>query len=166
MNLRKAISAAIDRNALVDKILGDGSVVATGLIPEGMSYSPTDDTDFADENKKLLNIARKAKEYWAKAKKELGITTLKMDIVADDVDSTKKLAEYIQGTLKDTLEGIDVTVSPVPFSVRIDRGSRGDFETILGGWAADYADPSSFLDLLLLVITIIAGVFQVKPTMS
>lgn len=31
----------------------------------------------------------KAKEYWAKAKKELGITTLKMDIVADDVDSTK-----------------------------------------------------------------------------
>jgi len=70
-----------------------------------------------------------------------------MDIVADDVDSTKKLAEYIQGTLKDTLEGIDVTVSPVPFSVRIDRGSRGDFETILGGWAADYADPSSFLDL-------------------
>ena len=85
-----------------------------------------------------------------------------MDIVADDVDSTKKLAEYIQGTLKDTLEGIDVTVSPVPFSVRIDRGSRGDFETILGGWAADYADPSSFLDLLLLVITIIAGVFQVK----
>ena len=59
MNLRKAISAAIDRNALVDKILGDGSVVATGLIPEGMSYSPTDDTDFADENKKLLNIAQK-----------------------------------------------------------------------------------------------------------
>src|SRR5699024_11721634 len=34
VNLRKAISAAIDRNALVDKILGDGSVVATGLIPE------------------------------------------------------------------------------------------------------------------------------------
>ena len=150
VNLRKAISAAIDRNALVDKILGDGSVVATGLIPEGMSYSPTDDTDFADENKKIVEYSpEKAKEYWAKAKKELGITTLKMDIVADDVDSTKKLAEYIQGTLKDTLEGIDVTVSPVPFSVRIDRGSRGDFETILGGWAADYADPSSFLDLFV-----------------
>ena len=69
MNLRKAISAAIDRNALVDKILGDGSVVATGLIPEGMSYSPTDDTDFADENKKIVEYSpEKAKEYWAKAK--------------------------------------------------------------------------------------------------
>ncbi len=76
----------------------------------------------------MLNIAqKKQKNIGQKAKKELGITTLKMDIVADDVDSTKKLAEYIQGTLKDTLEGIDVTVSPVPFSVRIDRGSRGDF---------------------------------------
>ncbi|MGH2311355.1 ABC transporter substrate-binding protein, partial [Enterococcus faecalis] len=51
VNLRKAFSAAIDRTALVDKILGDGSVVATGLIPVGMSYSPTDDTDFAEENK-------------------------------------------------------------------------------------------------------------------
>ena len=71
-------------------------------------------------------------------------------------------SRYVKGYFR----GIDVTVSPVPFSVRIDRGSRGDFETILGGWAADYADPSSFLDLLLLVITIIAGVFQVKPTMS
>ena len=35
VNLRKAISATIDRNALVDKILGDGSVVATGLIQKG-----------------------------------------------------------------------------------------------------------------------------------
>lgn len=73
MNLRKAISAAIDRNALVDKILGDGSVVATGLIPEGMSYSPTDDKDFADENKKIVeyspekqkNIGQKRRKNWA-----------------------------------------------------------------------------------------------------
>ncbi|MGC3657842.1 hypothetical protein ACPTG7_14235 [Enterococcus faecalis] len=40
-------------------------------------------------------------------------------------------------------------MSPLPFSVRIDRGSRGDFERILGGWAADYADPSSFLHLFV-----------------
>ena len=49
----------------------------------------------------------------------MGITTLKMDIVADDVDSTKKLAEYIQGTLKDTLEGIDVTVSQCRFQFEL-----------------------------------------------
>ena len=72
MNLRKAISAAIDRNALVDKILGDGSVVATGLIPEGMSYSPTDDKDFADENKKLLNIAQKSKRILGKSEERIG----------------------------------------------------------------------------------------------
>ena len=72
VNLRKAISAAIDRNALVDKILGDGSVVATGLIPEGMSYSPTDDTDFADENKKLLNIAQKKQRILGKSEERIG----------------------------------------------------------------------------------------------
>ena len=36
MNLRKAISYSIDREALVKQVLGDGSVVSTGLIPSDM----------------------------------------------------------------------------------------------------------------------------------
>ena len=72
MNLRKAISATIDRNALVDKILGDGSVVATGLIQKGcrirrqmtqillmkikiVEYSP----------EKQKNIGQKRRKNWA-----------------------------------------------------------------------------------------------------
>lgn len=36
-NLRKAISYAINRKSLVNQVLGDGSVVSTGLVPSGMS---------------------------------------------------------------------------------------------------------------------------------
>ncbi|MCB5951407.1 peptide ABC transporter substrate-binding protein [Enterococcus sp. BWT-B8] len=149
-NLRKAISYAIDRDALVNKILGDGSVISKGLVPAELSFSPSDNKDFAEENENVLtHDADKAKEYWEKAKKELGIETLDMDIVHDDTDSTKKLTEYIQGALNDTLDGLNVTVTPVPFSVRLDRGNNGEFEAIMGGWGADYADPSSFLDLFV-----------------
>ncbi|MBO0440344.1 peptide ABC transporter substrate-binding protein [Candidatus Enterococcus ikei] len=149
-NLRKAISYSIDRDALVDRILGDGSVASTGLVPAGMSFSPEGNKDFADENKNVLtHDTKKAKEYWEKAKKELGIDSFKLDIVGDDTDSTKKVLEYIQGAVKETLDGVDVTVTNVPFTVRLDRGKNGDFEVIMGGWGADYADPSSFTDLFL-----------------
>ena len=40
-----------------------------------------------------------------------------------------------------------VTLSPVPFSVRLDRSNAGDFDMLMGGWGADYADASSFTDL-------------------
>jgi len=45
------------------------------------------------------------------------------------------------------LDGVTVTLSPVPFSVRLDRSTSGDFDMALSGWGADYSDPSSFLDL-------------------
>ncbi|WP_207695271.1 oligopeptide transport system substrate-binding protein [Enterococcus sp. DIV0212c] len=149
-NLRKAISYSIDRDALVDRILGDGSVASTGLVPAGMSFSLEGNKDFADENKNVLtHDTKKAKEYWKKAKQELGVDSFKLDIVGDDTDSTKKVLEYIQGAVKETLDGVNVTVTNVPFTVRLDRGKNGDFEVIMGGWGADYADPSSFTDLFL-----------------
>ena len=149
-NLRKAISYAIDREAVVNQILGDGSIVSKGLVPQGLASSPEGNKDFTEESKvKLSYNVEKAKEYWDKAKKELGITTFKADIIAADTDSNKKILEYLQGALKENLAGFEMTVSPVPFSVRLDRESRGDFEITLSGWGADYADPSSFLDLFI-----------------
>lgn len=47
------------------------------------------------------------------------------------------------------MDGVTVKPTPVPFSVRLDRSTSGDFDAVLGGWAADYADPSSFTDLFV-----------------
>lgn len=147
-NLRKAISYAIDRESVVDSILGDGCVAATGLIPAEMSYSPSDSSDFVKANFGLLTYDKgQAQKYWETAQKELGKTSLKIDILSDDTDSNKKVAEYIQGSLKETLTGIDVNVTSVPFSVRLDREKAGNFEVVLRGWGADYADPSTFMNL-------------------
>ncbi|HCE11952.1 MULTISPECIES: peptide ABC transporter substrate-binding protein [unclassified Enterococcus] len=147
-NLRKAISYAIDRDALVTSILGDGSIASSGLVPEGMTFSPTDNTDFTEAAGSVLEYNEdKAKEYWEKAKEELGIDSLEFDILASDTDSTKKIIEYLQDTIQNTLDGVTVTLSPVPFSVRLDRSNAGDFDAVMGGWGADYADASSFTDL-------------------
>ncbi len=57
------------------------------------------------------------------------------------------MAEYIQGTLQQTLDGLTVEVTNVPFSVRLDRSNSGDFEMVMNNWIGDYADPINFLEL-------------------
>jgi len=149
-DLRKAISYAIDRDALVTSILGDGSLASTGLIPKGMTFNPTDNTDFVDEAESVIEYDQeKAKEHWEKAKEALEIDSLSFEILASDTDSTKKAIEYIQSAIQDTLDGVKVSLSPVPFSVRLDRSNSGDFDVVMGGWGADYADASSFTDLFV-----------------
>lgn len=147
-DFRKAISYAIDRDALVNNILADGSMEAHGLVPAGISKNPKTEKDFLDDaGSKLKYDNKKAKEHWKKAQKDLGKDKFEIEILASDTDSTKKIIEYLQGSLEEELPGLKVKLAPVPFSVRLDRSNKGDFSMVFGGWIADYADPSSFIDL-------------------
>lgn len=147
-NLRKALSYSLDRETLVEKVLGDGSIASTGLVPKNMSFNPETNADFVkDSGNQLKYDPEKAKEYWASAKKELGIDSIKINLLSSDADSAKKVVEYMQGAIQDTLDGVTVEVSSVPLSVRLDRGNNGDFDLILVGWGAEYNDPSVFLEL-------------------
>ncbi|MGY3749675.1 peptide ABC transporter substrate-binding protein [Vagococcus acidifermentans] len=148
-NLRKAISYSIDRDRLAAQILGDGSVAAKGLVPADMSKNPETGKDFTeDAGSSLAYDAGQAKEYWEKAKQELGGKVPEtLDILSSDTDSSKKVVEYLQGTLEENLSGIKVTVTPVPFAVRLERSNQGEFDMVLGGWSADYTDPVTFSEL-------------------
>lgn len=148
-NFRKAISHSIDREALVEQILADGSVVPTGLVPAGMKLNiDGKELEFAkDSGNHLAYDQEKAKEYWVKAQKELGKKTIEFDLLTADPDSAKKVSEYLQGAIQETLDGVKISVTPVTFAIRIERGMKTDFEMLNSGWNADYADPSSFIDL-------------------
>lgn len=147
-NFRKAVSCALDRDAIVNNILGDGSIAATSIVPRNMSFNPDTDADFIEDAGNLLVFdTEKAKEHWELAKNELGIETASIDVLASDSDAAKKVAEYIQGALNETLEGVEVTISAVPFSVRLERSNAGDFDLVFGGWGAEYNDPCVFLEL-------------------
>ncbi len=146
-DLRLALSYAIDRESLVDQVLGDGSVASTNLLPEETGKDPDTDEDFTEVSDSTLEYdPEKAQEHWEKAKEELDIDSLEFDLLAEDTDSTKRVGEYIQGAWEE-LDGMKVNSTTVPFTVRIDRSTEGDFDAVVGGWGADYADPSSFTDL-------------------
>lgn len=149
LNLRKALSYAVDGEAIVNNVLGDGSESVSGIVPKGLSSNPETGKDFVEDSGKYKEFdEKKAKEYFEKAKKELNVDTISFEILTDDNDSTKKIAEYIQGAYKDVL-GIETDVAVVTKPIRLDRTTAGDFDMVVTGWGADYNDVSSFLDLFV-----------------
>lgn len=148
-NLREAISLLVDRQHIADSILGNGSLPAKGFVPSNLSSSPETDTDFVEEaDTSLEHNVDQAQESWELAKSELGIDELSIELLTSDTDESKQLAEYIQGSLEKSLEGLSIEITNVPLSVRLDRSDSGDFEMVMNNWIGDYADPMNFLELL------------------
>ncbi|HGW4998445.1 TPA: peptide pheromone-binding protein TraC [Enterococcus faecalis] len=144
-NVRKAISYAIDRESLVEKLLDNGSIPSVGVVPEKMAYNPKTKKDFANE--KLVEYNKKqARTYWETAKSKDKVSEkLELDILVGDGEFEKKAGEFLQGQLEENLEGLKVNITPVPANVFMERLTKKDFNLSLSGWQADYADPISFL---------------------
>lgn len=146
---RKAISLVLNREEIIENILADGSIVPKGLVPSGMSFAPETNKDFADVTTNYVKTdVEEAKKLWKEAKEETKTGDVTLELLSYDVDSIRKLAEAIQFAIEDNLEGAKVSVSIVPVSVAVEKGRNTEFDLFLFGWGADYADPSSFLDLM------------------
>lgn len=151
-NLRLALSQAINKKQLA-KTVGVANEPATSFTAgntvkvNGESFGQAVAKDAAASEAQSYNPA-KAKANFKKAQQELGTKTVELDLLADDTDIAKKASEYIQSQLETNLDGVKVNVQNVPFKTRLGRVSAGNFDMVLTGWTADFADPISFLDLL------------------
>lgn len=149
-DIRKALSLAIDRDALVNNITKGGEIAATGMVPGGLKDDQ--DKDFRDANGKLLEYnPEKAKELLAKGLQEEGLTKADLNgkvILYNTDQNHKKIAQAIQEMWKNTL-GIDLQLENVDFNVKMAREHAHDFDISRGGWVGDYSDPMTILDLFV-----------------
>ena len=147
-NIRQAISMAIDRKEFVNKVLGNGSIPAKGLVSTGLATR--NGKDFADasyvKDGVTVNLA-KAKKLWAEGLKEIGKDSLTFGILSDDTDAAKKTTEFIQSAIESNLKGAKVECANVPFKTRLNRTNEGQFDIVISAWGADFSDPISFLDM-------------------
>ncbi|EGO5800223.1 peptide ABC transporter substrate-binding protein [Enterococcus faecalis] len=145
-NVRKALAYALDKKSLVDNILADGSKEIYGYIPEKFVYNPETNEDFRQEAGVLVKTdAKKAKEYLDKAKAELN-GDVAIELLSRDGDSDRKVAEFIQGQLQETLPGLTINVKTVPLNNAIELMRKRDYELSVGMWGPDYQDPMTFLE--------------------
>ena len=148
-NLRHALSYAINRKDLCDNILKDGSQPATGFVPAQLCKSPSG-KDFREESGKYVDYdVKKAQEYLDADKKELGTDTITVDLLyGTDESPMDTFAEYLQGSFT-KLKGLKVNMVATVKKDRIyNREASGNFQIACTRWAPDYADPTTFLNVL------------------
>ena len=148
-NVREALSYAINRKDLCENVLKDGSKAATGFVPSQLSKSPAG-KDFRDTAGDIVGYdVKKAQEYLDAAKKELGTDTITVDLLyGTDESPMDTFAEYLQGSFT-KLKGLKVNMVATVKKDRIyNREASGNFQIACTRWAPDYADPTTFLNVL------------------
>lgn len=151
-NLRKALSLAFDKQALCDATLGNGSVPLTNFAPGVMCGDIDYQAASLEANGGVYSPEKgdleKAKEYFATALEELGVTADQISISIDCGDSSTNIqqASFFQEAWQSAF-GIKVEVkSMITKQVASNRQERA-YDLSLGGWGPDYNDPISDLDL-------------------
>ena len=146
-NLRRAISLAINRKALTSA-LGGANKPASSLTAAGLTK--VEGQDFATKAKDTQYSKydpAEAKKLYKKALKELGVKSVSLTILSDDTDAGEKTTETLQSEIEENLKGIKISVQNLPFKTRLSRSTSGNFDIVVSGWGADFADPISFDDL-------------------
>lgn len=134
VRVRRALSLAIDRAALVREVL-HGNAIPTGtLVPAdigGAAAAPL--VDVAQAQRLLAQAGFPGGH---------GLRPLRLSFNADE--SHRHVAQAIQAMWQANL-GISCTLSQQEWRVYLADLDRNDFDVARLGWIADYADPRSFL---------------------
>jgi len=139
VRVRRALSKAINRQALVDRVMEGAARVTGQLMPEGtFGYNPALKPDEFDPAgaRKLLAEAGYPDGF--------GLTIHgPNNRYVNDEQVTQAIAQML------TRVGIATKVDTMPSSVFFSRGSKLEFSMMLVGWGTDTAEASSPLKALL-----------------
>ncbi|MEP9385665.1 peptide ABC transporter substrate-binding protein [Mesorhizobium sp. KR9-304] len=143
VKLRHAVSEAIDRDFLAEKVWSNSMLPGYSMVPPGIEGYTSAMADFAEKSQ--IDREDDAK----KVLEELGYgpdKPLKMEIRYNTSENHKNTAVAIQEQLKPL--GIEVTLLNTDTKTHYAHlESKGDFDVARAGWIADYSDPESFLGI-------------------
>jgi oligopeptide transport system substrate-binding protein len=143
VELRNAISMAIDRDFLAEKVWQNSMLPGYSMVPPGIEgytpamakYADMPQIDREDEAKKILE--------------KLGYTPehpLKMEIRYNTSENHKNTAVAIQEQLKPL--GVEVTLLNTDTKTHYGfLEQKGNYDVARAAWIADYKDPETFLGI-------------------
>ncbi len=148
-NLLKAISLAFSRDQIANNVLKDGAIPAYFFVPKKLA-GDANGQDFRDFSGDYFTGSKEdAKAFWEKAKAEMGVDSFEWELLFEDSEQSKKVAEFIKSEVESTLEGMTVVLKSQPKKTRLQimRGTEDDYDLGLTRWGPDYADPMTYLEL-------------------
>ena len=152
VNVRKALSLAIDRDYIANtlmqgtyspayKLTGPGITDA-----DGSAYMDKSSSEWIPEDYETAKTM--AQEALAEAGYPNGEGFPTITYSTNDAGYHKALAEYLQQCYKEVL-GINLEIEIVEWSSFTPMRRAGDYEMARNGWSFDYNDPSSMLELFM-----------------
>ncbi len=145
-DVRKALSMAIDRDFLSEKIYGNTQLPLYSFVPPGMEGYTAPTPDFAKMSQ--LDREDKAKALLKAAGYGPGGKPIKIEIRYNTNTNHQKVATAIADMWKGL--GATVTILNNDTAAHYDFIRQGNtFDVARAGWGADYADPENFLTLAL-----------------
>lgn len=143
VELRNAISMAIDRDFLAEKVWSNSMIPGYSMVPPGIKgYTPAL-AKYADQSQIDREDAAK------KILEQLGYTPahpLKLEIRYNTSENHKNTAVAIQEQLKPL--GVDVSLLNTDTKTHYSfLEQKGNYDLARAGWIADYKDPETFLGI-------------------
>ncbi|TNC52421.1 peptide ABC transporter substrate-binding protein [Rubellimicrobium rubrum] len=145
VRVREALNLAIDRDVIVNSILGAGQRPAYTLTHWATAGFEVPELPIATMTQEERNT--RAQELLAEAGYGEGGEPLTFEIIFNTDQAHQQLAVAIGQMWKQTL-GIETTLANQEWQTFLDTRRDGNFEIARAAWCADYNEASSFLDLL------------------
>ena len=140
--LRQALSLAINREILTDKVLKTGQEPAYHIVPRSLRNNKAVDS--------IFNSTTQNKERALKLLKESNIKAddLTIEILYNNSENQRKVAIAIAAMWRQTL-GIKAKLLNQEWKVFVHSRKSKQRQAFRSGWIADYADALSFLELFM-----------------
>ena len=143
VELRNAVSMAIDRDFLAEKVWNNSMFPGYSMVPPGIQGYTSAAATFADKSQ--IDREDEAKKILEK----LGYgpdKPLKMEIRYNTSENHKNTAVAIQEQLKPL--GIEISLLNTDTKTHYAHlEQKGDYDVARAGWIADYQDPETFLGI-------------------
>ncbi len=143
--LRQALSMAIDREVLVEKIIGRGEAPAYSWVPIGVNNYEPIRFSYADMSQKERNATARRLYREAGYSKD---KPAQFEVRYNTSDTEERIASAIQSMWAETL-GVEAKLINEEFQVLLANTRAAKITQIFrGSWIGDYNDAHTFLNIL------------------
>ena len=144
VRVRQALSYALDRSVVTDKILQGGQIQAFTFTPGATAGFEVPEVAFGKMSQEQRNVNAKLLMNAAGYGPD---NPLKFEYMYNTSEGHKKIAIAAQQMWKETL-GAEVTLANQEWKTFLKTRGGQNFDVARGGWCGDYNEASTFLDLM------------------
>ncbi len=142
LKVRKALSYAVNKDAIIESVYQGAGQVAKNAIPPTMWSYNDDVKDYEYDPKKAKALLKEAG-----FEKGFDVELWAMPVSRPYNPNARRMAEMIQEDWKNI--GVNAKIVSYEWGEYLKRMRQGDHQTGLMGWTGDNGDPDNFLNTLL-----------------